>query len=616
MHHVKQQCKKALQQQGDQLLLVGSSTTVYGAAVRTSKDAFNPVFWTLPIKILYSVAVSGIFVIPAIIGYALHLRVASQQIWALGAYGTVVFSFIALQLLFATLNRISIFYRSKKAQRIVARPPIQENMPEPKPLDADTRYATKIGLAVVGYREEPTLFAHCLESIQGLEYPENIKVVVVIDGDAPQDSEMASIFQKVFPDAPIVVLPYLLSDLLESNKHKTTNDLEGQPSLAGVSDEKADSFFADTNTVLPIDTPVCYLQPHRGKRHAMYTAFRILMAAGCEAVMSTDSDTKFEPNALLELEKAIHYFPKIGAAAGDVRIWNATESLLSFMSSLRYWMAFNIERAAQSFNRCVTCVSGPMGLYRSSVLREVLDEWITQRFLGLECTYGDDRHLTNRVLMRGYRVVFTHLARCETETPTGFLRWFKQQTRWSKSFYRELIWNARSLHKHSPWMAAELFYQGIYPFVLLFSIFYIMYAHAPLVLCVWLLSLMIIASIKAVYALVVSRSARFLAFPIYSLYYLLGLVPAKVWALISLWDVGWGTSARSAAERKSENVLVSQIKEGLPVIIWFIVVLAGVAFNLIVYFIYPERFGYPSPFSTSDPTSIVFFNNPEHNSTQ
>lgn len=227
----------------------------------------------------------------------------------------------------------------------------------------------------------------------------------------------------------------------------------------------------------------------------------------------------------------------------------------------------------------------------------------------------DNRHLTNRVLLHGYRVVYTHYAFCETETPTAFLRWFKQQTRWSKSFYRELLWNARSLHKHSPWMAAELFYQGVYPFVLLFSIFYILWAHAPFVLAVWLISLMAIACIKTIYSLIVSRSLRFLAFPLYSIYYLLGLVPAKLWALVSLWDVGWGTSARSASERKQESVLLLQIKEALPVVVWFSIIVAGIVFNLTVFFLHPNATGSLNPVvdpaeNVPNPNSIIFYPNP------
>ncbi|KAG2235512.1 hypothetical protein INT48_003075, partial [Thamnidium elegans] len=474
-------------------------------------------------------------------------------------------------------------------------------------LETNTRLATKLGLAVVGYREEPRLFTQCLESVKSLNYPDPFKTVVVIDGDEEEDREMAASFRTVFPDCPVVILPQLPSIIFQKMKQ------DQDPEKPGPLDY--DQIIRDTYT-LPTDTvAVCYLQPHRGKRHAMYTAFRVLMAAGCEAVVSTDSDTKFDPNAMLEMESALYWFPNIGAAAGDVRIWNSKDSLLSFMSSLRYWMAFNIERAAQSFNRCVTCVSGPMGIYRSHVLKQVLDDWITQTFLGMECTYGDDRHLTNRALLCGYRVVYTHLAYCETETPSNFLRWFKQQTRWSKSFYRELFWNARSLHKHSPWMAAELFYQGLYPFVLLFSIFNILFSKSPFVLIVWLMSLAAISCIKSLYALVVARSFRFIIFPLYSLYYIFGLVPAKLWAIISLWDVGWGTSARSAAEMKRENVFWLKLKEALPVLIWLLLLFGGVAFNVVIFVLLPDKpnildfFGFGS--TMSNPTSIIFFPNPK-----
>ena len=37
-----------------------------------------------------------------------------------------------------------------------------------------------------------------------------------------------------------------------------------------------------------------------------------------------------------------------------------------------------------------------------------------------QCTYGEDRHLTARLLRRGFRVVYTHRARCLTETPTAW----------------------------------------------------------------------------------------------------------------------------------------------------------------------------------------------------
>lgn len=217
------------------------------------------------------------------------------------------------------------------------------------------------------------------------------------------------------------------------------------------------------------------------------------------------------------------------------------------------------------------------------------------------------RHLTNRVLLTGHRVVYTHLAFCETETPEKFLRWFKQQTRWSKSFYRELLWNAKSIHKHSPWMAAELFYQGLYPFILMFSIFFTLWSQTSLVLAAWIASLAAIGLIKMFYALIVSHNIRFLLFPIYSLYYLLGLVPAKLWALVSMWDVGWGTSARSASELKKETQILLKLKEALPVIFWWCLIFSGVIFNIVAFTVHPPVTRYDA----SSPTSITFYPNPD-----
>ena len=47
---------------------------------------------------------------------------------------------------------------------------------------------------------------------------------------------------------------------------------------------------------------------------------------------------------------------------------------------------------------------------------EVLDGWEHQRFLGAECTYGDDRALTNMMLRRGWIAIYDR-ARRRGRTP-------------------------------------------------------------------------------------------------------------------------------------------------------------------------------------------------------
>lgn len=74
-----------------------------------------------------------------------------------------------------------------------------------------------------------------------------------------------------------------------------------------------------------------------------------------------DSDTRLDPMALLELVRVLDEDPQVGAVGGDVRILNPLDSWVSFLSSLRYWVAFNVERACQSYFHCVSCISGPLG---------------------------------------------------------------------------------------------------------------------------------------------------------------------------------------------------------------------------------------------------------------
>ena len=78
----------------------------------------------------------------------------------------------------------------------------------------------------------------------------------------------------------------------------------------------------------------------------------------------------------------------------------------------------------------------------------ILGPWILQSFLGKETTFGDDRHLTNRILSLGHKTGYTHLAFCDSDTPAGYVRWVKQQTRWSKSFFREAFWFPKSFAYH------------------------------------------------------------------------------------------------------------------------------------------------------------------------
>ena len=60
--------------------------------------------------------------------------------------------------------------------------------------------------------------------------------------------------------------------------------------------------------------------------------------------------------------------PRLGAVTGDVGVTNERRNILTRLIGMRYWVAFNQERAAQSRFRSVLCCSGPLAGYRRTVL--------------------------------------------------------------------------------------------------------------------------------------------------------------------------------------------------------------------------------------------------------
>src|SRR5690606_15856453 len=89
-----------------------------------------------------------------------------------------------------------------------------------------------------------------------------------------------------------------------------------------------------------------------------------------------------------------------------------------------------------------------------------LDEWLEQKFLGRNCTFGDDRSLTNFIL-RKYKAVYSVEARAETVVPDTFRKYLKQQQRWKKSWVRETLIASSFMWKKSP-LAALFSYMYVF----------------------------------------------------------------------------------------------------------------------------------------------------------
>ena len=188
---------------------------------------------------------------------------------------------------------------------------------------------------------------------------------------------------------------------------------------------------------LPIEV---YVFPaNAGKREVLHHATKNMLDDDVEFVVTIDSDTLLAPHALVRVVEPL-LSPKIGASTGNVLLLNERQNLLTRMIGTYYWVGLNIYKQAQSVIRSVVCCSGCLAAYKAPLLREVIDEFAGQRFLGERCTHSEDRHLTNLVLKRGYDVVYVDEAVSWTETPATVRGFLRQQRRWKRGFIRESLY--------------------------------------------------------------------------------------------------------------------------------------------------------------------------------
>ncbi|EPS98860.1 hypothetical protein FOMPIDRAFT_1031179 [Fomitopsis schrenkii] len=559
----------------------------------------------------FKIAASLGVVSSLLIGYGLGVKIVTVGPWSFGMYGLILILDFITQTIAASFNRRRVNKLTAAsplvkgvAERIAAKDELPTTEPAPLP---------EASIAVVGYREDEEAWVACLKSLQAQEYP--IKHIIgVVDGNDGPDIDMANAFGKAFPEDQrlIVHLPVLLSVMYKEKYLEHLNSLGLKPLTRWdffrmwlTQEERpgqAESHEVAWNYMLNYVHQraeeerwkewkgICFSEPHGHKRHAMFTAFIVgAYALGTkDAMLTTDSDTYVYPDAVKNMMALLFSDAKYAGVTGDVRIWNKSDSFLALMSSIRYWFAFNVERACQSAFGCVGCLSGPLGLYKTSDLISVLGPWILQTFLGKESTFGDDRHLSNRILSLGHKTGYTHLAMCDSDTPAGYVRWVKQQTRWSKSFFREAFWFPKSFAFHRFWLTVETSKQFLYPFVLTATVMRMLYNPSSWVRpLIWLATMFGVAVIKSIYGVICLRDPKQFLFGIYGFMYFFGLLPSKLFACFTVHITNWGTSARSKSEFARPESFLSRTTHVGHLVVWYMMLSVGLAYLLATVFHQP-----------------------------
>jgi hyaluronan synthase len=285
---------------------------------------------------------------------------------------------------------------------------------------------------------------------------------------------------------------------------------------------------------------IVMLRDNVGKRRAQMIG---LWAATGEVIVTVDSDTTLvDTAAVRKLVRGLDD-ERVGAVTGCVHAKNYRTNLLTRLIGLRYWTAFNQERAAQSLFGVVMCCSGPFAAYRRSFLDAVREDYISQRFMGTECTFGDDRHLTNLALRAGHEVKFVPDAEALTVVPARVRQYWKQQVRWSKSFYREMLWTIANVRLRKPYLWYDLTAQALLPPLLLAALVVLIFQAlgAPEDLVRYVLITVGIGFLRTIYGLVRLRQPGFILFIVFGFFYIALMTPCRLYALATFRRVGWGT---------------------------------------------------------------------------
>jgi hyaluronan synthase len=363
-----------------------------------------------------------------------------------------------------------------------------------------------VAVVITLYNEDPAAFGRCLDAL---------------------------LIQTRLPDAVTVV-----------------DDCSPDPACKAYALERAAEFRA-----YGIDFRVIGFRKNLGKRDGLAAGYR--RSPQADVYMCLDSDTILEAQAM---ERLLRPFgdPKVQAVTGCVLTANRTKNLLTRLIDLRYAYSFLGERAAYSLLGAVLCVPGAGGMYRGTAVRKHLDEWLGQRFLGRQCTYGDDRHMTFWCLKEG-RVLLAPDAVAWTYVPERMAHFLRQQIRWSKSFFRESIWMLfRMSPRRSCWWLTliETGTWAVFTTALLYSL-----AVRPILAehfgpWAYVGSAVLLSYARSGHYTEAehpgmrwgARIAGLLLAPLYGLIHIALLLPLRLYALATLADNKWGTRTRVEVE--------------------------------------------------------------------
>ncbi|CAG9951112.1 unnamed protein product, partial [Clonostachys rosea f. rosea IK726] len=393
--------------------------------------------------------------------------------------------------------------------------------------------------AIVGWREDPSLFTRALESYRTTQ---NCAFVLVgIDGNEAEDMDM------VFPkQSHVIDVPEPLGEIAhrvrnreiakrerngEKINHTEINEIAVRQCI-----QIARSLISQANLTFsgPFGTrQLCLRQQHMHKKGIMFTTFIFALVIsdimGIEFLWSSDSDTLVFNDSLSRTVDAIAIDQSIGGASSGLVVHNGQESLVTLLA---------------------------------------------------ETIINEDRHLTTNLLKSGWGVVFASDVLTATDTPASLSRWLRQQVRWARATHIESLLQPRVYLKSHPLLFHGMAKREFGPVLAAIAMIYYFFTARQLI--VFSATDLFFRCIVGLVYNVLRNPHRLrtssLKWVIPGIvFYHVPLPAVHLWSMLTLTADGWGTSMRANSEQAKKDSTWQAWWENGFFVIWMGVVAGSAA---------------------------------------
>lgn len=288
-------------------------------------------------------------------------------------------------------------------------------------------------------------------------------------------------------------------------------------------------------------------QNNKGKRQAQAAAVKVTPKA--TVYVTVDSDSMLDDEALSEIVKPFSD-ETIQSVAGVVLARNNKVNLLARFTDLLFVTGQLMDRSLMSGFGSVLVNSGGLAAYRADILRDNLDAYLNESFMGSHVEFSDDSMLTLYALKRG-KTVQQPSAFVFTMMPETLHHHFRQQIRWMRGSFIRSWWRLRYLPILSPgFIRQTLAWIQLAMVGTLVVVLFIIKPVALQAFSPWLLLFPIIVGyIQALRYFTISRSdetiwSQLLSFalaPVASMWSFFIMRPVRLYAMATCLKTGWGT---------------------------------------------------------------------------